>query len=1050
MVETGANIGLGADLNGVAHLNGSLDEVRFSSTARTDFSTVLGPTPGPYTVDPQTIALYHMDETDDTIDEDRGVHFAVNVNGSVTRGVPARFASGLLFTGDPLPLAHCDSERDFQVQLRAGTRNRALGSAAVLVGPYDRFGYRQGAISEPGLTSTPEPVLVNDSTVVDPSARGLLTTACYGFAPSDPTHPTAPSDPSQTIATFQAANHTVQEAIDYFGEWFGLGPTYFQAQYAAHGITAPHETCQSAGATPSSVLIPGSTDFAFHANTSFTVEAFIKPDSITDDYVRAIAASRSSGLRLGEPNANEAGWALCLGPYRSIPNNLRWVLGDATGNLVTVDANVNLADGVFHHVAGVVDRDVGVAILFVDGVEVNQTPLGNLGVAATNGDIILGNSPALSNSPVLSTPYAGLIDEVRISSTARRLFQPVLGESDDRYRQRLAIFQPWRLPNYDTILRGVQALTLSDPSQVNVPQLLLSSDPIPSALVQLDVDETDSTRYGASTWLRVIPEELTVGQSISSDGTTPATEPAVTPLANLPSTSPALLSEPDGANYAFTSPQSRLMVLATAKALERLAARLQVVAPAAKLSILSAYQVAQPAQAGQAAPVTNDGLGLALTLALASPIAGLDLGVGYDLQLISWGDGSAVPTSGDNLIIVGTDNNGLLHIRIFNADGSRITDTDETKLPSTQAGAISTLKQQFPGLLPPHVLTAAETAQVITEATSIVGQTLGVLAALAFETGIAYVAYQNDPQGRVPPFLRLVAAPGADLEVDATGTNPGLDLQGRQIAVLNQALTIAITRPTPQKVDGQNPPIDWTVLQSGPGNGALTPAGADNSVMTFTGSAVGVVTIEVSYTLTDGITVLVGSLQIVVASPSLEGCDILGGDGTPDVTEAETSGEPDADFLSEFLISSAVAGVDYAPTVSPAPASNLMQIPLDSALAGLVKLVAKEPGAHPDHGPGGLRPGRRELAIRRPGDGDCAERGQPDGGATGGAGVHRRILLYRAASLPAVGLCVRTSGRPVPDRQRPTPPALAQRPDQRARRLHGDRIRRCGPTRSQL
>ena len=363
----------------------------------------------------------------------------------MTRGVPARFASGLLFTGDPLPVAHCDSERDFQVQLRAGTWNRALGSAAVLVGPYDRFGYRQGAISEPGLTST-EPVLVNDSTVVDPSARGLLTTACYGFAPSDPTHPTAPSDPSQTIATFQAANHTVQEAIDYFGEWFGLGSTYFQTQYAAHGITAPHETCQSAGATPSSVLIPGSTDFAFAANTSFTVEAFIKPDSITDDYVRAIAASRSSGLRSGEPNANEAGWALCLGPYRSIPNNLRWVLGDATGNLVTVDANVNLADGEFHHVAGVVDRDVGVAILFVDGVEVNQTPLGNLGVAATNGDIILGNSPALSNSPVLSTPYAGLIDEVRISSTARRLFQPVLGESDDRYRQRLAIFQPCACP----------------------------------------------------------------------------------------------------------------------------------------------------------------------------------------------------------------------------------------------------------------------------------------------------------------------------------------------------------------------------------------------------------------------------------------------------------------------------------------------------------------------------------------------------------------------------------------------------------------------------
>ena len=95
-----------------------------------------------------------------------------------------------------------------------------------------------------------------------------------------------------------------------------------------------------------------------------------------------------------------------------------------------------------------------------------------------------------------------------------------------------------------------------------------------------------------------------------------------------------------------------------------------------------------------------------------------------DLRLMSWGDGSGVPTSGNNLVIVGADNNGLLHIRIFDAGGNLVTDTDETKLPRTQAAAISTLKQQLPGLLPPHVLTGAEKAQVITEVTLIVGQTL--------------------------------------------------------------------------------------------------------------------------------------------------------------------------------------------------------------------------------------------------------------------------------------------------------------------------------------
>jgi hypothetical protein len=95
---------------------------------------------------------------------------------------------------------------------------------------------------------------------------------------------------------------------------------------------------------------------------------------------------------------------------------------------------------------------------------------------------------------------------------------------------------------------------------------------------------------------------------------------------------------------------------------------------------------------------------------------------GYDLRLMSWGDGSGVPTSGSNVVIVGIDNNGLIHIRIFDASSKKVTDTDETKLPATQAGEVSALKQKIPGLLPPHVLTAAEKAELVREAPSIVGQ----------------------------------------------------------------------------------------------------------------------------------------------------------------------------------------------------------------------------------------------------------------------------------------------------------------------------------------
>jgi len=75
------------------------------------------------------------------------------------------------------------------------------------------------------------------------------------------------------------------------------------------------------------------------------------------------------------------------------------------------------------------------------------------------------------------------------------------------------------------------------------------------------------------------------------------------------------------------------------------------------------------------------------------------------------------------LVIVGADGTGLLHIRIFDAGGNRVTDTDETKLTTAPAGAIPTLTGKLPGLLPPHVLTGAEKAQVITGVTSIVGQT---------------------------------------------------------------------------------------------------------------------------------------------------------------------------------------------------------------------------------------------------------------------------------------------------------------------------------------
>jgi serine/threonine protein kinase len=124
-------------------------------------------------------------------------------------------------------------------------------------------------------------------------------------------------------------------------------------------------------------------------------------------------------------------------------------------------------------------------------------------------------------------------------------------------------------------------------------------------------------------------------------------------------------------------------------------------------------------------------------------MSGEDLMSGFDLRLMSWGDGSEVPTSEKNLVVVGTDNDDLLHIRIFDAAGNRIKDTDETQLPD-RAGAVASLKQQLPGLLPPHVLTVAENEQVIAEVTSIVGQTLMSDSSPGTETWIDHVATEFD------------------------------------------------------------------------------------------------------------------------------------------------------------------------------------------------------------------------------------------------------------------------------------------------------------------
>ena len=100
------------------------------------------------------------------------------------------------------------------------------------------------------------------------------------------------------------------------------------------------------------------------------------------------------------------------------------------------------------------------------------------------------------------------------------------------------------------------------------------------------------------------------------------------------------------------------------------------------------------------------------------------------VQVVSWGDGSSIPT-GDNLLVIGVDSNKKLHIRIFDVCGNIETDLTESQLPVSQAEAIAALKQQVEVLSPPVTLTGTEAASLFAEATALASIVVSTLTFVA-------------------------------------------------------------------------------------------------------------------------------------------------------------------------------------------------------------------------------------------------------------------------------------------------------------------------------
>ncbi|WP_428338695.1 LamG-like jellyroll fold domain-containing protein [Mycobacterium sp.] len=321
------------------------------------------------------------------------------------------------------------------------------------------------------------------------------------------------------------------------------------------------------------VLIKDHTDFALPAGSSFTVEAIIKPDRAVTA-TGAVIAKRVTLNTVGDP-----GWALTIGSFRGFDRNLRLSLSDGAQEVdLELFCDADLGDGIFHHVAGVVERRAGppavtLARLYLDGVEVARQTLDTLGALSNSEPIRIGYGLELATAAPTDAQFVGLVDEVRISAVARDTFNPVVGEGDDRYRRRLRVFQRWVLPTPDAIQAAINEL--AGP---------VANDPHPFI-----VDETVQPTVIGTLPLRVLPARLQPGQGVSSDGDLRSTEAQAVGSAADDDFDPAWLRRhPDQAHLSFNGTDSnRMMQRVVSQALDALLDRIAGVS--GTLTVLGAY-----------------------------------------------------------------------------------------------------------------------------------------------------------------------------------------------------------------------------------------------------------------------------------------------------------------------------------------------------------------------------------------------------------------------------------------------------------------------------
>lgn len=319
------------------------------------------------------------------------------------------------------------------------------------------------------------------------------------------------------------------------------------------------------------IEIPSQSDFDLPAAKSFTFEVFSRadPTTVSDPALLAGKGTLTSAAALSTP-----GWALTFGSFRGFSNNIRWSISDGA---TTIDlfADADFGDGQFHHVAGIIDRATQQSRLVVDGEVSAFANISALGALTNAIAIRIGQSTSGNQQ------FVGAVDEVRISRVARTDFDPVLGESDDNYRERLEIFRRWQVPDPVDLLQTINS------------KIHINGDPNSFVLI-----ENTKPAAIASAAVRIIPPKLVAGQSIAADGNMLAKEAHVSGLASDDSTfREMLMLHHDNANVTYgTDDDDHRMQTVTANALDKLLRLLAAATPAiaGNLIINKSYDPTDP------------------------------------------------------------------------------------------------------------------------------------------------------------------------------------------------------------------------------------------------------------------------------------------------------------------------------------------------------------------------------------------------------------------------------------------------------------------------